>query len=146
MFCGVNFNLIFSNENTWQLIMLIFNPLPNFSLPPLLQLGNILWKHLYFKLLCSVLIFNFLFFYFLVDHAVWGRDSPAACASAIQNREPPWLPYNTRASAIHNEFFKTLYYVFEKRFLEFLSMQWQKSFTEDYSDLIIVLISAFNAT
>ena len=39
--------------------------------------------------------------------------------------EPP--PYRTESCHV----FKTLVYVFKKRFLEFFSTHWQNSFTED---------------
>ena len=47
--------------------------------------------------------------------------------------------YSKRASSIQNEFFKTWFYVFEKKIFKiFFNMQWQNIFTKDYNYFIIV--------
>ena len=43
--------------------------------------------------------------------------------------EPPWMPYSTQASAIQNDFFETLLYVYSKK----LNKKTRRSVTEDYN-------------
>ena len=74
------------------------------------------------------------------------RHTESSLPDRQTEHEPP--PYRKRTSAIQNEFFKTLVYVFKKKkkFRIFFQHWWQNSFTKDYNYLIIVRNSSFNAT
>ena len=48
------------------------------------------------------------------------------------------------ASAVQNDFFETLFYVYNKRFQKNILTQWPNSVTINYNYLLIVMNSAFN--
>ena len=69
-----------------------------------------------------------------LGHTETNRHHAESSLPDCKQYEP--LPYSTQASAIENNFLKTLFYVFNKRFKFFL-MQWQNSVTNDIYNIYI---------